>query len=201
MKKILPFFSYLFHPLFIPLFGSFFYLYGHENYFEPATQCVMLIQITLITILVPITFLYFLKIIGKVDSIMVSDLSQRKIPLAIQLALMAILLNKSIPVDKMPELFYFFLGGMASTFLALFFLFVNRKVSIHMIGMGSLTAFVIGMSFHDARNWVLLITGLLLLSGAVGSSRLQMKAHTGKELAIGYAVGLIPQLILWRLWL
>lgn len=201
MKKILPFFSYLFHPLFIPLFGSLFYFYGHENYFVDFSKYLMLIQIILITILVPLTFLYFLKVIGKVDSIMISEASQRKIPMAIQLFLMAILLFKSITIEYVPELFYFFFGGMISTFLALFFLYVNRKVSLHMIGISSLTVFVIGLSIHDSANWTFLIAGLIWMNGVVGSSRLQMKAHTAKELAIGFAIGLIPQLVLWRLWL
>jgi hypothetical protein len=114
---------------------------------------------------------------------------------------MAILLFKSITTEHVPELFYFFFGGMISTFLALFFLYMNRKVSLHMIGISSLTVFVIGLSIHDSANWMLLITGLILMNGVVGSSRLQMKAHTGKELSIGFAIGLIPQLVLWWLWL
>lgn len=185
----------------MPLFGSLFYFYGHENYFAPFSKYLMLIQITLITILVPITFLYFLKVIGKVDSMMVSEASQRKIPMAIQLFLMAILLYKSITIEHVPELFYFFFGGMISTFLALCFLYVKMKVSIHMIGMSSLTTFVIGLSIHDYSNWMLLIAGLILMNGVVGSSRLLMKAHTEKELAIGFVIGLVPQLILWRFWL
>ena len=132
---------------------------------------------------------------------MVSEMSQRKIPLAIQLFLMAILLFKSVTISNVPELFYFFFGGMVSTFLALFFLYVKMKVSIHMIGMSSLIAFIIGLSIHDYSNWTFLIAFLLLMNGAVGSSRLQMKAHTGKELVIGLATGLLPQLVLWRFWL
>ncbi len=161
----------------------------------------MLIQILLITIMVPLTILYFLKVIGKVDSMMVSDRSQRKVPMAIQLFLMTMLLFNSITIANVPELFYFFLGGMVSTFLALFFLFINMKISIHMIGMSSLTAFVIGISLHDYSNWIFLIAGLLLANGIVASSRLQMQAHTNKELVIGFVVGLVPQLVLWRLWL
>ena len=201
LKKILPFFSYLFHPLFIPLFGTLFFLYVNDNDFEPFTKYITLIQIVIITILIPMTFLYFLKIIGKVDSIMVSDLSQRKIPMALQLILMAMLLAKSISREQVPELFYFFLAGMISTFFALFFLFLKMKVSIHMIGMSSLTAFVIGLSILNYSNWIGIIVFLILMNGVVGTSRLQMNAHTGKELVLGFFIGLLPQLVLWRLWL
>lgn len=201
MKKLLPFFSYLVHPIFIPLFGTLYYLFVHENYFETLTKLLVVIQVVLITVLVPLTFLYFLKIIGKVDSIMVSNLSQRKIPLIFQFFLTAILLMKSITVEHTPELFYFFLGGMISTFMALVFLYFEMKISIHMIGICSLTVFVIGISIHDYVNSILTIAVLLMMNGIVGSSRLQMKAHTNKELLLGFLSGLIPQLALWWFWL
>jgi len=42
---------------------------------------------------------------------------------------------------------------------------------------------------------------LFFITGIIASSRLAMKAHSLKELAIGYAVGMFPQIILWGFWL
>jgi hypothetical protein len=39
------------------------------------------------------------------------------------------------------------------------------------------------------------------MNGVVASSRLEMKAHTPKELVIGFLLGIIPQLLLLHLWL
>ncbi len=201
MKKILPLFSYLLHPLFIPLYGTLVYLFCVENSFENVQKYLMLIQIVLITILIPMLFLYLLKIIGKVDSIMVSDISQRKMPLMIQFFLMALLILKSITIERVPELFFFFFGGMVSTFIAILLLFLRSKASIHMIGIGSLTVFVIGISIHNYNNMLVPISLLILLNGVVASSRLAMKAHTVKELLIGFLLGWIPQLLLFYFWL
>ena len=201
MKKILPLFSYLLHPLFIPLYGTLVYLFCVENSFENVQKYLMLIQIVLITILIPMLFLYLLKIIGKVDSIMVSDISQRKMPLMIQFFLMALLILKSITIERVPELFFFFFGGMFSTFIAILLLFLRSKASIHMIGIGSLTVFVIGISIHNYNNMLVPISLLILLNGVVASSRLAMKAHTVKELLIGFLLGWIPQLLLFYFWL
>jgi hypothetical protein len=162
---------------------------------------LMLIQIVLITILIPMLFIYLLKIIGKVDSIMVSDISQRKMPLMIQFFLMALLILKSITIDRVPELFYFFLGGMVSTFIAILLLFLRTKASIHMIGIGALTVFVMGISIHNYSNMLVLISLLMLLNGVVASSRLAMKAHTVKELFFGFLLGWIPQILLFYFWL
>ena len=98
MKKILPVFSYLFHPIFIPLLGTFFYVILDDNYFTLPQYLVLFIQIIIISILLPLAFFYLLRTFGKIDSIMLSDISQRKIPLLLQIMLMSILIAKSITI-------------------------------------------------------------------------------------------------------
>lgn len=201
MKKILPLFSYLFHPIFTAIFGTIFYLFFSTNYFELHQKYLILIQVALISVFIPISFYYLLRTLGKVDSMMVSNLSQRKIPLIIQAILMVILIQKNITIDRIPELFFFFFGGLISTLLTLLFLFGKIKASIHIIGISSLTAFVIGLSVHNQTNFVCMIAFLIMMNGIIAASRLNMKAHTSKELAIGFFVGLLPQLALWYFWL
>lgn len=201
MKKILTFFSYLLHPVFIPIFGALVYLFCVENYLDTFPKYLLLIQITLITIFIPLTFLYFLKVIGRVDSIMVSGVSQRKIPLLFQIILLTLLVLKSVTFENVPELFFFYLGGIFSAILAFILLFFNVKASIHTTGISSLTVFVIGLSLHENVNWIYSIAFLILLNGILMSSRLIMKAHTIKELVIGFGLGIIPQLVLLRFWL
>lgn len=138
---------------------------------------------------------------GKVDSVMVSELSQRKIPLIIQAVLIGILIQKSITIDAIPELFFFFLGGLISTLLALVFLFAKIKASIHMIGISTLTSFVIGLSIHFQIKTLVFIAFLILMNGVIAASRLEMKAHTYKELAIGFSIGLLSQILFWCFWL
>ena len=162
---------------------------------------MILLQVLLITIFIPLSFYYLLKTLGKVDSMMVSELSQRKIPLIIQAFLIVTLIQKSITLDRIPELFFFFFGGLLSTLLTLLFLFGKIKASIHMIGISSLTSFVVGLSLHNQINFMYYIAFLILMNGIVASSRLEMKAHTNIELAIGFFVGLIPQLALYFFWL
>ena len=201
MKKILVLFSYLLHPIFIPLFGSLFYLYGADNYLETLPKFLLLSQIILVTIFIPFTILYFLKAMGKVDSIMVSEASQRKIPMLVQIFLMALLLSKSVSLTVLPELFFFYLGGILSALLAYVFLFLKIKISIHTLGISSLTIFVIALSIHDNTNLISSVALLILCNGLVASSRMVMNAHTTKELLLGLAVGIFPQLALLRFWL
>lgn len=201
MKKILVLFSYLLHPIFIPLFGALVYLFYTDNYLDTLPKFLLLTQISIITILIPLSMIYFLKVIGKVDSIMVSETSQRKIPLMIQLFLMVLLLNKSVTFATVPPLFFFYLGGVLSALMAFVFLFFNVKASIHTLGISSLTVFCAALSIHNTTNWIYGIALLIVLNGVVSSSRLYLKAHTSKELLLGLALGIFPQVVLLRFWL
>jgi len=201
LKKILVPFSYLLHPIFIPLFGALFYLYEANNYLETLQKFLLLSQIILVTIFIPFTLLYFLKAMGKVDSIMVSEASQRKVPLLIQIVLMILLLSKSLTLLVLPELFFFYLGGILSALLAFVFLFLKTKISIHTLGISSLTIFIIALSIHNNKNLIYSIALLILCNGMVASSRTVMNAHTTKELLLGFVVGILPQLALLRFWL
>lgn len=201
LRKILPLFSYVFHPVFIPVLGTLAYFFWGKNYFEPAQQILIVLQIVIITILIPIAFLYLLKTLGKVDSFMISDLSQRKVPLVIQMVLMVILLRQSITIDRIPELFFFFAGGIASALLTLILLFAKIKASLHMMGISALTVFTIALSIYNQVNLINVIAILLLANGLVAASRLEMKAHTGTELVTGFFFGVAPQLLLLYCWL
>lgn len=201
MKKILPFFSYLFHPLFIPVYAALFYFFLNDSYYSNPEKYFAVFQTVIITILLPILFFFVLRTAGKVDSIMISEISQRKIPLVIQCFLTVLLVRKSITLDHFPEFHFFFLGGLLSTVLALVLLFFRTKASLHLVAISALTIFIIGLSIHNQTRNINLIAFLVLMNGVVASSRLEMKAHTPKELVIGFLLGIIPQLFLLRFWL
>jgi hypothetical protein len=121
--------------------------------------------------------------------------------LILHICLLTVLIQKSITTDLFPSLHYFFLGGIISAALAFLLLYAKIKASIHMIGISALTVFVIGLSLKNELNTVSLVAFLVVLNGLVASSRLVMKAHTNKELMIGFLCGIIPQLGLFHLWL
>ena len=132
---------------------------------------------------------------------MISEISQRKIPLVMLCFLTILLVRKSITLDRFPELHFFFLGGLLSTVLALGILFFRTKASLHMLAISALTLFVIGLSIHNQSRNVNWIAFLVFMIGVVASSRLEMQAHTTKELVIGFLLGSIPQLIFFYFWL
>jgi hypothetical protein len=201
LKKILPFFSYLFHPLFIPVFAVLSYLFLSENYLVPAEKFLVIIQIVIITVLIPIAFFFLLRSMGKMDTIMASDLRQRKLPLILQAILIIILIRQSFLMDRVPVLHFFFIGALLSIILALMLLFCKIKASLHMLGMASLVFFMIALSYFTQHNSIPYIAFLFIMTGVVATSRLHMQAHTNKELAIGFLCGMFSQMAFWYFWL
>ena len=201
LKKFLPFFSYLFHPIFIPVYAAFIYFFLNASYFENSIKFFAIFQIVVITIVLPILFYIVLQTLGKVNSIMLSEVSQRKIPLIFQCFLTILLLRKSITFEHFPEFYFFFLGGLLSTIMALVLVFFRIKTSLHMVAISALTLFIIGLSIHNQTRNINLIAFFILINGVVASSRLEMKAHTNKELGIGFLLGIVPQLLLLCFWL
>ncbi|UFH47013.1 hypothetical protein LNP27_02995 [Flavobacterium galactosidilyticum] len=201
MKKILPSFSYIFHPIFIPALATMFYLFYQGANFITQEKLFIFFQVAIVTIVIPLLVFLLLRATGNVDTIMIAKTSQRKIPLVIHCFLLILLVRKSITIERYPELHFFLLGALMSTMLALVLLFGNIKASLHMIAISSLTVFVIGLSFHFQFQNIVAISLLILLNGIVASSRLEMKAHTNTELVLGFFLGAIPQLLLLFLWL
>ena len=201
MKKILPLFSYVFHPIFIPVYAALFYFFLNDSYFTDTEKTFAILQIAVITIAAPILMFFALRASGQIDSIMIAEISQRKTPLIILCFLTMLLIRKSITIEHFPELYFFFLGGLLSTFIALLLLFIKIKASLHMIAISTLTVFAFGLTIHNQTPNINIIALLVIINGFVASSRLEMNAHTPKELAIGLAIGIIPQLLVFYFWL
>lgn len=201
LKKILPAFSYLFHPLFISVYAVVLFFFFGRHMYNYQEIYLVIIQIVIITIFIPLTIYYLLLSLGRVDSIMLTHKNQRRLPLLIHSVLLLILIRKSITMEYFPVLYFFFLGSFISTFWAFVFLFTKFKVSLHQLAIASLTVFVIGISMHYHVRMLWVIIPLLIFNGFVASSRLVMKAHTPTELILGGLIGSIPQIGLLYFWL
>lgn len=201
LKKYLALFSYIFHPVFIPVFATLFYIFAKSVAIGYQEKIFILLQVFIVTLVVPILFFFLLKATGKISSLMVPDISERKLPLVIQSFLIIILVKQSITLERYNELHFFMLGALMSTLIALILLFFKSKSSLHMMGLTGLTLFYFGLSMVYQTQNILLFAILIFINGLVASSRLEMKAHTIKEILIGMLLGGGPQLLLMPLWL
>ncbi|MBK0369300.1 hypothetical protein [Flavobacterium agrisoli] len=201
MKKLLPIFSYIFHPIFISIYATLFYFFLKQDVFAAQEKLYILLQVFLLTVVIPILFFLLLQTTGKVESVMIKETTQRKIPLALQCLLFILLVKRTILVTRYPELHFFLLGALFSTLGVAILVFFKIKASLHMLGISALTLFLIGLSLHLQIKMPYLIAFFILMNGVVASSRLVMKAHSPFELSLGCAFGIFPQLLFLYLWL
>lgn len=201
LKKILPLFSYILHPIFISMYATLFYLYCKDDIFATQEKYFVLFQILVITIIVPVLFFMLLRSTGHVKSMMLPETSQRRIPLILQCFLYILLVKRSIVITRYPELHFFFLGALFTSILALVLSLFKIKASLHVAAISGFTIFAIGQNLHLQMHNPYWSAFLILLSGIVTSSRLEMNAHTPKELLIGLSIGILPQLLFLYLWL
>jgi len=185
----------------VPLYAVVCYFAIAESYLFPAEIFLIVIQVIIVMILIPIAFYFLLRTLGKVETVMISDVSQRRLPLFMQALLILLLLWQSLSPYRIPELYYFFLGALVTTALALCFAFARIKVSLHLAAIGAFLFFIIGVSVHNQHNAIPLVATMLIITGLVASSRLEMKAHSLRELVLGFVCGMIPQMGLWYFWL
>ncbi len=201
MKKILPAFSYIFHPLFIPVYATLFYFFVTQNFFYKHEVYLVFIQVLILTVLLPISLYYLLNSLGLVKSKMLLDKKERKLPLALHALLLLILIEHSFSHVVIPELYYYFMGCMISDILALAFILFNYKASLHMMGLSAFTIFIISISSYYHIQFLSLVAFFIICMGFTASSRLQMKAHSAGELLLGTLFGILPQVGLWFIWL
>ena len=181
--------------------ATLFYFYYNSAEFQTKEKGYVLLQILILTLIVPILIYFLLRALKQIDSVMAYDLNQRKIPLVLQCFLMILLIKRSITIERFFELHFFFLSALLSTLLVLLLLFAKIKASIHMLAFSSLTLFIIGLQIQHPENSQLIIPFFIFLNGVIASSRLVMQAHTPKELWIGFFLGCIPQGFLLLVWL
>ncbi len=193
--------SFIFHPLLMPLVGVIFYFSKAPRYIPSPIIKAKILSLFILTVLLPIILYFLLKTTKQVNSIYLENVKQRIIPLLLNCFIAILILIKVLPPNEFVELYFFFVGILLSTITCLVLAILSFKASIHMIATGGVLMFFIALSIHFSINLSGSIGLMFIITGAVASSRLYLKAHDKNEIIIGLLIGIIPQLILLNYWL
>ncbi|MGC1632880.1 MAG: hypothetical protein WA749_12290 [Gelidibacter sp.] len=193
--------SYIFHPLLSPLLGVIFYFSKTPRFIPEPVIRAKIFSITILTVILPILIYFLLKTIKQVNSLELKTSKERIIPLILNVLILILILERVLPYEEIPELYYFYLGILFSSLACLFLAFLKFKASIHMIGSAGFFMFAVALSIHFKININGTIALMCIIIGAIATSRLHLKAHTYAELVMGIFIGLTPQLVLLNYWL
>lgn len=198
MDRLLNFGSYLFHPLWMPSLGTLFYFVYSPSYFEQEQQRALLFIVTVLTIFIPLVFLLSMRYYKMISSLHLPTVNERKIPILFFTCIAAMIVNSVLDVYQTEYLFYFFSAIFFSGILASLLTLLNFKVSLHVLGIAGLATFIVIYMYALGEVNLIILAFSFVAVGWTASSRLHLKAHSFLELTIGFAVGVVPQIFLFK---
>jgi len=189
--------SFIFHPLPFPIAIVLFNLYFLRNTFKVNQEKYLLLFIFISTYLIPLVLLLLLKQFKFIKSIYLKTAEERKIPVIFLLIVYFILGKMFLKLGLALNLGIFFLANSLALAIVYLFLQQQKKISLHTLGLGGLIGYIIVISYNFQLNFLIILSALFILSGIIATTRLQLKAHSKKEIYQGFFISFFSQLIIF----
>jgi len=189
--------STILHPTVLPTVGAFLYFIFVTQSFEKRLQLIVLGLIFILTYIVPILLLFFLKNFGFIKDFQVSTIKERRVPVIFMILILYFLGNTILQIPVIRNLGILFYGTSLSLICIYLLFSAKLKSSLHLVSMGNMLGFFLIMTNVNNLSILFIIILLIFLSGILASSRLYLKAHTPIELLIGFFLGFISQFLLF----
>ncbi len=193
--------SYVFHPLFIPVYLAWFlitvqpYLFGS---FTPSQKTITILRFFIMYSFFPLVTVLLAKALGFLDSIFLKTQKERVIPYiacGIYYFWMCYVLRNQDQFSK--EVVQLSMAIFIASSIGLL-VNIYMKVSMHAISGGILLAFMVLLSMTQPGNYAVYLAISFLIVGLVCTSRLILSDHTPAEIYIGLLVGCVSQwLAVW----
>lgn len=187
--------SFLLHPLFMPTLLTIALCYLHRSGFAGISggqKWIWIANVALNTIFFPALAVILMKFLGFISSIKMPDKKDRIIPLMASMIFYFWVYQIFKNIDAPLVLRVLLLGNFWGIILV-FLINIFMKVSMHTAAAGSMIGIGLVLMFHGQFNFLIPLMIALVLAGLIGSARLFLKAHSGKEVWLGYLVGIVVQ--------
>jgi hypothetical protein len=190
--------SYIFHPVFIPLYVTWFLLYVHPGYtngFSSVKRLRTLLTVTQNAVFYPLFCVLLLKGVGFIDSIYLRTRKDRIIPYIASGIFYFWTFTVLKEQEVYPRIFPSFMLGVFLASSAALIANIYYKISMHAIGLGGMLGLFIIVAWSNSMLMTWPLSAALLITGAVCSARLLISDHTNKDIYSGLAIGLIMQFV------
>jgi hypothetical protein len=201
VRLIAQFFSFIFHPLFIPVYIAWFMLFIHPLLFagfsDPGKMKFLGIIIVNLTFFPAITvfLLWRLKLIS---TIYLTTQKERIIPYAAAMIFYFWCWYVVWNFNEVPVAMKQFLLGSFITIIAAWIINIYSKISMHGLAVGAMATLIINISLEYEGASGLYALAALLVSGVVCTSRLIVSDHQPREIYAGFVTGAFCQaLAIW----
>ena len=185
------------HPIVVPTIGIFLYFILIQNSFSSKQKLAVLGLIFVTTYIVPLLILILFKRFKLIKSFNAESIKERKLPVAMMIVLFYLLGNTIYGITNLRDLgILFYATTLGLVFIYILFAF-KIKTSIHLTSLGITTGFFFILNLIYNQNLTIVIVCTILLSGILASARLHLKAHTQKEVYLGFVLGFLSPIIVF----
>jgi len=202
-SKIARFFSYLFHPLSMPLLSLFlvFQLDTYMSYVvSPRAQYALYFWTFLNTFLAPGAIALVMLKRNIISSLHMLDRKERVVPFFFTACFYTstYFMFKELPLPQPIHSMVF--GACISVFLAAI-ITIKWKISAHLMGIGGVIGSYFGVTSVLEYNGMGTLIALVLAAGIIGWSRMRLNAHNPLQVYAGVILGFVavylPILMEW----
>lgn len=185
------------HPIVIPTIGVICYFLLIPTSFGSNQKLSVLGLIFITTYIIPVLILIVFKKLKLIQSFKTESIKERKTPILIMLVLFYFIGNTFNTITNLRDLGLLFYATSLGLILIYILFFFKIKTSIHLLSLGVTTGFfmVLGLIYSQAFTAAVIIS--LVLSGLLASSRLYLKAHSPKEVYLGFFIGFFAPYIVY----
>ena len=184
--------SVIFQPLLMPtlVFGLVFFGAPQATTIQQDVKLVLFFLIVLSTLLIPMITIIGLRVGGMVKSLHMKDRNDRMFPFLLTCVFFMLTTFFFYQKSELDPILWQGMSVISLAVLLLTLVTLFWKISAHMIGVGGLVVVVIvfGEKFSNFPVLYPLLL-VLILSGAIASSRLYLNAHKPLEIYLGFITG------------
>jgi len=178
----------------MPSYGV--YLLLNNSVFKINDKIALLVYVLVFlnTCLLPVFATVLLKKFGLVSSIQIEEQNERNTPYLIAFVFFAStwwLLRKAPLPPFVAQLMF----GASLAILLTGIINLKMKISAHLVGIGGLTGAFLTVGFDGFQDYTLFVICGIIIAGCLGWARLQLQAHTSKEVYSGFLLGIVCQLM------
>lgn len=190
--------SYIFHPIFIPVYVAGYLLFVHPLLFagyDVQARTRLLASVFVNLCFLPAVTVFLAKRLRFVEGFQMNTRRERIIPLAAAMVFYFWCWFALKNFNTLPELFRQFLLGCFITIIAAWLANIYYKVSLHGLAAGGMVGFLLILVFSGVGGSPLYLALAVLAAGAVCSARMLLGAHRSFEVYSAFLIGVFCQFL------
>ncbi|MFI5172575.1 MAG: hypothetical protein ACHQFW_09295 [Chitinophagales bacterium] len=191
MKKVFGhFFSILFIPLLLPLYGTLYVIYSDPYEFpDKAQNMLMILRVGFLTFVFPAITILLLVALKFIKSVNIYDRQERIVPYIAAGFFYIWAFFVFYKEGFYPQITYILLGSTIAVFVDFMINVLMVKVSMHATGAGGMIATILLLMPYAYYSSLGVLVATIIVAGCIGTARLALNAHSEREIYLGYLTG------------